>query len=150
MRGRRYSIDGEQNVASPTDTMLGLTATSAVRPTLYDLLIGSAATPADNAIEWYIQRFTAAGTGTAVTPQALDSGDPTATGIGAEDHTVEPTYTANAILWRLPLNMRASHRWVADPDGGLVLPATANNGAGLAPVHASFTGLVSGTLHYQE
>ncbi|MCC6419933.1 MAG: hypothetical protein IT429_16990 [Gemmataceae bacterium] len=150
MRGRRYSIDGEQAVASPTDTCLGLTGGTTVRPLVYDLLIGSAATPADNAIEWYIQRSTAAGTATSVTPQPLDSGDPAATTAAGEDHTAEPTYTSNAILWRLALNQRASHRWVADPDGGLLVPATSNNGLGLYPVHASFTGLVSATMHFQE
>jgi hypothetical protein len=150
MRGRRYSIDGEQNIASPTDSCLGLTSTTAIRPGLYDLLLGSADTPADTAIEWYIGRHTAAGTATAVTPTALDPGDPAATASAGENHTAEPTLTANAILFRLPLNMRASHRWIADPDGGLYSPATANNGITLYPVHASSTVLVAATMHFQE
>jgi hypothetical protein len=150
MRGRRYSVDGEQAVASPDDSVLGITSTTAVRPTIYDLLIGSAATPADNALEWYLQRYTAAGTATSVTPLALDPGDPASTTTSGENHTVEPTYTSNAILFRLALNQRASHRWIADPDGGLVCPATNSNGIGAYPVHASFTGLVSMTMHFQE
>lgn len=150
MRGRRYSVDGEQNVASPDDSILGITSTTTIRPTIYDLLIGSSATPADNALTWYGQRHTAAGTATAVTPVALDPGDPAASTASGENHTAEPTYTANAILFRLALNQRASHRWIADPDGGLVCPASANNGATFFPVHASFTGLCDMTIHFQE
>lgn len=149
-RGRRYSVDGEQNVASPDDSCLGITTTTAIRPIIYDILIGSSATPADNALQWYLQRHTANGTNTAVTPQALDPGDPAATATGQENHTVEPTFTANAILFRLSLNQRASHRWVADPDGGLQCNATASNGITSYPNHASATVLTENTFHYQE
>lgn len=148
--GRRYSIDGAQAVASPTDTVLGITTTTAIRPALYDIIFGSNATPADNALQWLLQRSTAAGTSTAVTPQALDSGDPAATATAGENHTAEPTYTSNAILLNISANQRSTQRWVASPGGEIILPATANNGAGMQPVHASFTGEVQVTIHYEE
>ena len=138
---RRYSIDGEQNVASPTDTTLTLTGGTTNRPEIYDGWLGVSATPADNALTWYMQRTTAAGTGTAVTAQALDSGDPAAIATALEDHSAEPTYTAAAIVFRLALNQRASHKLNIDPNSPIRIPATANNGIGLYPVHASFTGL---------
>lgn len=150
MTGRRYAISGEQNVASPDDTLLTATGGTTIRPWVYEMLLGSAATPADNAIEWYLGRTTAAGTATAFTPVALDPNDPAATTAGGVNHTAEPTYTASAILFRMALNQRASHRWVADPDGGFKIPATANNGVGLYCVHASFTGVTSATLYFQE
>lgn len=147
---RRYSIDGEQNIASPTVSLLGLTGGTTIRPEVYDGWIGSEATPADNTVVWYIQRSTAAGTSTAVTPQALDSGDPAANATSGENHTVEPTYTANAILFRLGLNQRASHKLNLDPASPIRLPATASNGVGLYPVHASATGLMSATVWFIE
>lgn len=150
-RGRRYSVNGQRaTAASAPQTILGISSTTAVRPFVYDLLIGSSASPADNAILWSMQRFTASGTGTSVTPQALDSGDPASTSSSQKAHTVDPTYTANAVVWYTALNQRATHRWVADPDGAIVCPATANNGVGLFPSHASFTGNADATIHFGE
>ncbi len=126
---RKYSIDGRDTNTSAT-TILGLTSAATIRPKLYDFTSGSAATPADNAGEYYIQRSTAAGTSTAVTPQALDTGDPSSLASAGEAHTVEPTYTANAILLAWTQNQRATFRWVASPGGEIVLPATAANGIG--------------------
>ena len=150
MKGRRYSVDGEQNVASPADTCLGITATTAVEPGVYMISIGCEDTPADASLVWYLQRYTAAGTATSVTPQNLGPGTTAATTSAGENHTAEPTYTSNAILWRLALNQRATHTIVLDPDGAIYAPATANNGLGLYPSHASSTVLVSATMHFQE
>lgn len=150
MKGRRYSVDGEQNVASPADTCLGITATTAVEPGVYMISIGCEDTPADASLVWYLQRYTASGTATSVTPQNLGPGTTAATTTAGENHTVEPTYTSNAILWRLALNQRATHTIVLDPDGAIYAPATANNGLGLYPSHASSTVLVSATMHFQE
>lgn len=85
--GRRYSIDGEQNLASPDDSTLGLTSAATIRPVIYHMVIGVSGTPADNAITWYAHRYTAAGTATSVTPLALDPADPAALAAGAENHT---------------------------------------------------------------
>lgn len=148
--GRRYSIDATNVVASPTKTALGLAATTAIRPGIFDILLGSSAAPADNANQIFLQRFTATGTSTAVTPQAGDPGDPAATAVAGKTHTVEPTYTANAILFHLALNQRASHRYISDPMDALVAPATANNGMGLYWVNSSFTGNVDSCIHYWE
>lgn len=126
---RRYSIDGRDTNTAST-TILGLTSAATIRPKIFDIQIYSAATPADNAGEYYFQRYTAAGTATAVTPQAIDNGDPASLASAGEAHTVEPTYTANAILLSLGGNQRASLRWLAVPGAELTLPATAANGVG--------------------
>src|SRR5262249_22783664 len=120
------------------------------RPWIYDAWVGASATPADNAILWFFQRFTAAGTSTAVTPSAVDPADPAASCTAGQNHTRERTYTAGAILARLALQQPATHRFQLDPDAPLVIPATANNGLGLYPVHSSFTGNVDGTIHFAE
>jgi hypothetical protein len=114
------------------------------------MLFGSSATPADNALAIYLQRFTAAGTSTAYVPPPLDPGDPAATAVAGITHTIEPTYTSAKVVFHLGLNQRASHRWIADPRGPLKMPATASNGLGCYYVHASFTGNVDTCVYFNE
>lgn len=150
INGRAYFIYGEAAVASPTKSLVSLSSTSAIRPCIYDFYLGSSATPADNALLWKIQRHTAPGTNTAFTPIALDSADPAATATSGYAHSVEPTYTANAFLFWLALNQRASHRAVLDPNRPLTMPATGSNGASMFAVHSSFTGNIDVTIYYYE
>lgn len=152
--GRRYaSIAQRACAASAPQTVLGVTTggTNLKRPSWYDAILGSAASPADNAILWEAQRYTAAGTGATTTaPQALDSADSSSDSSGVQANTVDPTFTANAILLYIALNQRATHRWIADTYGALVTPATANNGIGLWATNASFTGNINATVHFFE
>lgn len=150
MRGRRYAINGDQNVASSSVSELGLTSTSAIEPHIYLMSWGCQDTPADSALELYLQRYTAAGTATAVTPSPLGPTTTAATASAGKNHTVEPTYTSNLILWRMALNQRASHSVILDPEGAFVLPATANNGLGSYRVHASSTVNCDSSWHYLE
>lgn len=146
---RRYSIDGQDTNTAAT-TLLELRSTTAIRPAIYDLISGSDATPADNAAEYNLQRTTTAGTSTSVTPQALDSGDPAATATAGEAHSAEPTYTANAVLLNYMHNQRATFRWVAAPDGEIVLPAAANGVAILSVTVAGSAVNTGATIHFQE
>lgn len=151
-RRRAYASDSQAAVASPTKTMWGITGGTTVRPWIYDMWLGSSASPADNALLWYLQRDTAAGTaGAALVPPPIDPGDPAATSvIGVSQYSGEPTYTAAKILFHLALNQRASHRAQFDPDGPLMVPATANNGIGAYVVNGSFTGNTDLTVHFAE
>lgn len=150
MAGRRYSIDGQDTNTAAT-SILGLTSASTIRPKVYDLVLGSDATPADNAAEYVLQRYTAAGTVTAVTPQALDPGDPAALASAGEAHSAEPTYTANAIMLQWAQNQRATFRWVAAPEGEIVLPATAANGVGIQVIGIAGSAVNTNALiHYAE
>lgn len=117
---------------------------------VYDLMFGSEATPADNAFLWQAQRCTTAGTSTAVTPQPLDPADAAAVSTSGENHTVDPTLTAGAILLSIPLNQRASFRWVAAPGGELVIPATASNGIAFRTPTAGGLVAVTATVHFEE
>ncbi len=128
--GRRYSIVGDQTAASNA-SIISVTSASTIRPELYEFLLGCGATPGDLASILHIERFTVAGTSTGFTPIALDPADPAALAAGGSNHTVEPTYTASAILYKLSLNQRATYRWVAAPGSGFKAPATAANGLGL-------------------
>lgn len=147
---RKYSVDGEQNIASPTVSILGITGAATCEPSVFFVSLGYEGTPADNTIVWYAGRHTAAGTATAVTPQNLGPSTVTALTSSGENHTAEPTYTANAILFRLGLNQRSAQSIVFDPEGCLTMPASANNGMTFYPVHASVTALFSMMLHFRE
>lgn len=102
------------------------------RGEIYDVVFGSEAAAADNPFLYIFQRFTAPGTSTATTPVPLDPADAASAAVAGINHTVEPTYTANLILGRFPLNQRASFRWWTGDTSRLIYPATANNGIGIA------------------
>lgn len=146
----RYAID-MQRTGSTTASVGSITA-DATRPRrfkLYDLLVGSEASPADNPFLWRVARITAAGTSTAVVPQPLDPADAATEMDAGENHTIEPTYTAAAILLHIPLNQRATFRWVAAPGGELVAPATASNGLGIITPTGSAV-VVTAQAHVDE
>jgi hypothetical protein len=130
---RRYSVAAQDTNTAAT-SQVGVTSAATIRPKIYDLICGSDATPADNAAEYNLQRHTAAGTSTAFTPVALDPGDPASLAASGYNHSVEPTYTAAALLLEWAQNQRATFRWVAAPNSELVLPATAANGASVITV----------------
>ena len=146
----RYAIDFHRTAGASTST--GSITADATRPRrfkLYDLLVGSEASPADNPFLWNVQRVTAAGTSTAVVPQPLDPADAATEMDAGENHSIEPTYTSAAILLQIPLNQRATFRWVAAPGGELVAPATASNGLGIITSTASAVA-VSAQAHVEE
>ncbi len=142
--GRRYTGIGSA-ASGANKTALNLISAATIRPALYDLVIGSVATPADAAVKWYVQRTTAVGTeGSGYTPVALDPGDPASLADYGVAHSSEPTYTANAVLLQISMNQRNTFRWVAAPGGELIAPATANNGLGCKTASVS-----TGTTAYE-
>lgn len=146
----KYAVDFTRT-ASTTASVGSITA-DATRPRrgkLYDLVIGSEGSPADNAFRYVMQRCTAAGTSTGVTPQPLDPADAATEMDAGENHTIEPTYTAAALLLVVAVNQRATFRWVAAPGGELVFPATASNGLGLQTPTAAAVA-ISVQCHVEE
>ena len=111
---RRYASTGDQNAAASATVVTVVSATT-IRPRIYEVVFGSAATPADQAFNMDLRRFTAAGTATAITPQGLAPADPAALASAGSNHPVEPTYTAGAILLGFSINQQAPFRWVASP-----------------------------------
>ena len=151
---RNYSVVGNAtNTASSTLPLFMIVGAATIRPALYDILLGSDATPADNAAKYTFQRSTTAGTpGSSFTPIALDPADPAAlasAGIAVYTSTA-PALTANAFVLSVALNQRATFRWVAAPGSELKIPATASNGLACMPlvvagsaVNTAFTVLYS-------
>lgn len=146
---RRYAISG-QDTNTLSTTILGLNATSTTRPVIYDVIVGSDATPADNAAEYSLRRFTVNGTGTAVTPTALDPAMPAAVTGATQIHTTEPTYTAGATVLNWAQNQRVTFRWVASPGGEIILPATTNNGVGLVVDTVTTAANVNACFFFEE
>lgn len=148
----RYAVTGRDNAvaASPGTTALSANGVTTTRATVYDFIVSTGGTPADNAIQWLAQRFTASGTGTGVTPAEIDLDGPAALLTFEENHTIEPTYTAGGELWDNFVHQRATFRWVAAPEGGLRIPATSDAGIGWRAFHASYTGSAEVTMHYAE
>ena len=148
----KYTGVGTQTVANPADTTLTLTGNVAVRGKLYDIILGAIGVPADVTLKHTVQRVTAIGTGTGFTPLPLDGDAPGAQLVCTVNHTVEPTYTASAILLEHGLNQRATFRWVAAPGGEIIIPAAAGEGVGIfaIDVAAAATPDVEATVHWEE
>ena len=149
----KYAITGSQaTVSGSYKTVLDLFATTGAlrRGKVYDVLIGTNGTPADNYLQWDISRMTADGTGTAVTPVALDPADVAALATAKNNYSAEPTITAGSSLFNVGVNQRASYRWVAAPGSELLFPATANNGLALRALSGGYTGSATGDLMYEE
>jgi hypothetical protein len=136
----RYSASGSQNLSSSAITALTIASQSTVhRNIIYDIVIANVGSPADLVTLHTIQRITNpnAANCTAVTPSLLDLADRAAQSACGENHTAEPTYTSNQELMEIPLNHRATFRWVAAPGSELITPAINNAGIGAKAVHAS-------------
>lgn len=146
---RRYAITGTDTNTAGT-TQMGVTSAATVRPAIYDIGISSVATPADQSSDYILKRYTAAGTSTGVTPNALDPANPASLAAGGVNHSVEPTYTANSELFRFAVNLRHTFRFICSPGGEFYAPATAANGLGLLAnaVTSAFAALY--TLHFEE
>ena len=127
------------------------TATT-TRPMLYDMVIGTAAAPADYAALYQVQRITAHGTrGSTVTPEPLDPLTVAAScDGGAGVYSVQPTITASTELLTIALNHRATFRWVAAPGSELIGAATDNNGITLESQSASTAFTTDACFLYRE
>ncbi len=128
-------------------------ATLPRRGKLYDILVGTAGTPADNAMEFQVARCTTGTTnvagGTLTTVQPLDPADAAAIAVTVINASQTPTISA-VNVWYIGMNQRASYRWVCAPGSEIVWPATTSNGLTLDGKSAAYTGSMSGTYMFQE
>lgn len=147
----RFGVRANKGAANVQGVLyLQAAAASPRRAKVYDLSFGCNASPADNTFNHLVQRSTTTPTASALTPNALDPADTLASTIQSADTvTVDGTLTANAFLYQIALNQRATFRWVAAPYGELVIPATANNGFMIGLSAASTTTMSYGA-NYDE
>lgn len=127
-------------------------ATPTRRARLFDIEVGSVATPADQAAKFSAARITTAGTaGATYTPNNLDPGGPAGEcSAGQGVFGAEPTYTSNKELLVVSINQRATWRWVANPGKELVCAATQNNGIGFKTLSSTSTQAYETTILFEE
>ena len=102
---RNYAETGTENAAAALQSCLNVQGTVAIRPEIYDIMVGQdGSPPADNAIVWDLSRFTVAPTDTAVVPVALNPTDGVATAVAGENGAATGTFTAATEFMDLPIN----------------------------------------------
>jgi len=145
----RYSLEMNRT-ASATLSVGGIQgdATRPRRCRIYHWSFGSEATPGDFAFLVQLTRNTTAGTFSALTPNALDPGDPASEQDGAENFSADPTL--GAVLDSKPINQRATYQWFANPGQELITPATAANGIVMRTPTAGALVAVTGVFHFDD
>jgi len=151
-------------VVAASTTATG-TNTGLRRGKMYDVLIGTAGTPADNVMQFDIVRATYASS-TAITTGGvlplssfsstllMDYADGSPTAWLSINSSVETYLTSPTELWDVGINQRASYRWVAAPGSELVYPA-ASSGAGpnalaVRALSPGYTGTATATVLVAE
>ena len=124
--------------------------TATKRGRMYDLLIGTNGTPADNYMEFDVARTTGGDTATSYAAPPLDPADAAAGTVTRVNATAEGTITSVSDLIYVGINQRASYRWVAAPGSELVWPATSSNGIVLRAKSGAYTGTVTGNVLFTE
>lgn len=153
-----YSINNTlggtaQNLSSSYKSIVTATSSSATqarRGQIYDVMVGTDGTPADNAVVYDISRQTAAGTITAVTAVSLNPADAAFLGLAAANATIEGTVTATSSVFNVGVNQRASYRWVAAPGSEFIYPATTANGFTLRAKSPAYTSTVTAQILVTE
>ena len=120
------------------------------RGKIYDILVGTNGTPADNAMEFAMSRMTAPSTSSIVSAQPLDMADAVMASGAVANSTTEGTFTSSAEVFYVGINQRASYRWVAAPGSEIVYPATSSAGVALRAKSPSYTGTATGMVYNQE
>lgn len=118
-----------------TKTILAVLASSTRRAKLKQFIVACTDTPADATALFKIGFLTADGTGTGVTPVAVDSADGAPSCTAKKNYTVEPTYGAN-LLSEFGLNQRVTMIWNCVFNGEFVtnLSTGTNLGIGIQMV----------------
>ncbi len=142
----------------------GAVATGLRRGRIYDILIGTNGTAANNSMEWDVVQGTL--TNVVATPTwagsvssvssayALDMADIGFSASVVMNASAETNAPAGAEKWYVGVNQQASYRWVAIPGSELVYPAvssgTGNNALGLRARSAAYTGTATGNIMFSE
>ena len=150
MAGERYALT-HQTAAGTTLAMCNITGSATLVLSLYDVVIGSDATPADQANEFVIDRTTTAGVGTTTVQVPLDpAGIASRADSQGGTYGTDPVRTASTGLLMIGLNQRATFRWVAAPGGEIKSVAAAVSGLEIFCVTATATPNMNFSMHWME
>jgi hypothetical protein len=118
---------------------------------IVDWIMGCDQVPADVAFLWAIFKRTGAATGgSAPTVQPLDLSDTTASTVVANQAPTTNGAGGSVSPLEIPLNQKATFRWVPPIGGELVAPAVASNGWGIATPTAGALVTVESSVHVNE
>lgn len=134
------------------------------RGKVYDILVGTNATPVDSFVEWTLARATVTtvsagwvGALSSVSSAiALDTADNNIGGLAAVNSSNEGNVALLTApgMWYVGVNSRASYRWVAAPGSEILYPAvssgTGGNGLVLQGRSGGYTGTATGTVLLSE
>jgi hypothetical protein len=133
------------------------------RGRIYDILIGTNGTPADNFVEFSVNRATVGSSPAWVGPissvssqTSLDLADGAFSAFAVANTSANSStvFTLGLSVFYIGVNQRASYRWVAAPGSELVYPAvssaTGSNGLLLSARSAGYTGGATGTILFSE
>lgn len=132
-----FMANGVSTAAAAPVTALTVIGSTTCRPKIYDVIVGSPATPADAQLTIQLRRFTAAGTTAASppTPEPLEGGGQAAVATCGHTHSAEPTYAGVGLV--IPVHQRGTFRWVARQGGEISAPMAAANGIGVVKTAAT-------------
>ncbi len=150
--GRKYYGYSIAVATGTNTTLVGLVSAATIKPKLYEIVMGSVATPADQACNISVMRFTVAGTpAAAFTAVAPDPNDPASLAVLNQGvFSVEPTTTASSNLLVFSMNQRATFRWVVNPGYELIAPSTAANGLSVRCLSSTSTQAMDTTVAWEE
>ncbi len=138
---------------SPGETILNLYSVGTThRGAIYYMAFSASASMADQVQAVEVQRTTVGGTGLAVdeNPAPADSDAPAALLQFEEDHSVEPTFTTDTELWENDVHVRALAQVQLQPDGHLMIPASADGGIAARSFSTNYAAAARATFHYHE
>lgn len=143
------------NTAATTSGPLGFR-----RGKIYDILVGTNGTPADNYIEWEVVRATIGTTlvwlgsiSSVSSGYALDQADTGFSAFATINTSAQTNVVANTQVWYVGVNQRASYRWVAAPGSELVYAAVSSgsvNGLALESRSGGYTGTATANVFLLE
>src|SRR5574340_1281040 len=113
-----------------TKTIVSVLASATRRAKLKQLIIACTGAPADATAVFALRFITSDGTGSAVTPKAVDSADGAPSCTAKANYTIEPTYAAGNIA-RIGLNQRVTAIWNAPFGGEYVTNLSAGTNIGI-------------------
>ncbi len=123
-----YSVSHEQ-VAATDLAAIELQGSATIRISLFDFVIGTAATPAEAANSYEIVRSTTAGiTGTALTEEPFDPISPTAAATGEGGTWMTVPVSGADVFGPFGLHQKATYRWVAQPGREIISAAATGDG----------------------
>lgn len=127
------------------------------RGRIYDILIGTDGTPADNYMEFDLANATIVSSllwlgsiSSLSSNAAIDKADPGFSAFCVINASLETNITSSNELWYVGINQRASYRWVAAPGSELVWPAVSNSGFALRVRSGGYTGNATGNILFTE